>query len=732
MAKDYRIGALWIGGHLSYLEQLCLKSFVDAGQAITLYTYEGVSNAPNGVEIADAAQVLPQGGFLRHARTGSPALHSDLFRYHLLAQNDRMIWADTDAYCLRPFTTPNGHFYAWESEHGLNGGVLGLPRDSETLGALLGFTADEFAIPPWFSAPEQDRLRALRDAGTPVHAAEQPWGVWGPAALTHFLQATGEVRHALPREALYPFHYRDRRHMLRPGVRMEDYVTPESYSIHFYGRRMRARLLSAEPGAVPRPRSVIGQLLVKHGIDPRAAPLPRPAASVADSRWLEGVTDLTAPARVADVTGRAGPVLLDIWQRYGADILLLAAGRSQPFASPETADETKAWLIAQGVPAAQISIARQEQDLRPVDLVLNLEGFGARWMRPLPAGVALALCHGDTRMLSDIRKGSGAWGWLKALGPTVALSEAGDLTRAETRPELAAVSDSAGDWSKIALELAGETGFFEDLGAHSFLFLPRSSKVLVVTFDNLDIAMTKREDRRPWGFDFIARQGWSMLGVMAAGWTWYREDQVTAMFDRLREEGFFQRFERVVFYGASMGGYAAAAFSAACPGADVVAISPQSTLDRAVVPWESRYKTAWGRDFSGPYGDAAQASQAAGRVILFFDPHEPLDAQHVARFQGSNVLRLAAPMLGHRLGSSLAQMGILSDLILAALGGTLTPAQFHRALRTRRQFPRYQRELFARAVAKGHPKLAEAMALRALQTTENRPLREALRALRRT
>lgn len=337
MAGDYRIGALWIGGRLSYLEQLCLKSFVDAGQAITLYTYEGVSNAPEGVEIADAARVLPQGGFLRHARTGSPALHSDLFRYHLLAQNDRMIWADTDAYCLRPFTTPNGHFYAWESEHGLNGGVLGLPRDSDTLGALLKFTADEFAIPPWFSAAEQDRLRALRDAGTPVHAAEQPWGVWGPAALTHFLKATGEVRHALPREALYPFHYRDRRHMLRPGVRMEDYVTPESYSIHFYGRRMRARLLSAEPGAVPKPRSVIGQLLQRHGVDPAAAPLPgAPAAprQIADAGWQEGLPDLPAPGLVADVTGRAGSQLLDIWQRFGADILLLTAGAASPLARP--------------------------------------------------------------------------------------------------------------------------------------------------------------------------------------------------------------------------------------------------------------------------------------------------------------------------------------------------------------------------------------------------------------
>jgi len=276
MGKAYRIGALWIGGSLSYLEQLCLKSFVDAGQPIVLYTYEGVTNAPAGVELADANDILPQTGFLRHARTGSPALHSDLFRYHMLARHDDMIWADTDAYCVKPFTTETGHFYAWESKHGLNGGVLGLPQDSRTLAALLEFTSDEFAIPDWFDEAEKARLQALKDAGTPVHAAEMPWGVWGPAALTHYLKKTGEVKFALPQVALYPFHYKDRRMMLRPGVDMADYVTDETFSIHFYGRRMRARILSTEASGIPRPRSVIGKLLKKHGIDPTLAPLKRP------------------------------------------------------------------------------------------------------------------------------------------------------------------------------------------------------------------------------------------------------------------------------------------------------------------------------------------------------------------------------------------------------------------------------------------------------------------------
>lgn len=272
MAQDYQIAALWIGGALSFLEQLCLKSFADAGHHVRLYAYEPIPNAPEGVEIADARPVLPQDGFLRHGRTGSPALHSDLFRYHLLAKCDRTIWADTDAYCVRRFETGTGHFFAWESEEGVNGGVLGLPRDSEALGLLLDFTADEYAIPEWYGETYRRELEAKKAAGSPVHAGDQPWGVWGPHALTHFLKQTGEIRHALPRAALYPFEYKDRRLMLRPGVDWRAYVTEETYSIHFYGRRMRARLMQ-KMGGVPRPKSLVGQLLRKHGIDPAAAPI---------------------------------------------------------------------------------------------------------------------------------------------------------------------------------------------------------------------------------------------------------------------------------------------------------------------------------------------------------------------------------------------------------------------------------------------------------------------------
>jgi|TARA_R110002126_G_scaffold291793_1_gene458657 hypothetical protein len=323
-STDYTIAALWMEGALSYLEQLCLKSFVDAGHRnVVLYHYGPLQNVPDGIQLADANDILPQTNFLTHERTGSPALHSDLFRYKMLKKMRNTIWADTDAYCVRKFDTPNGHFHGWESDKHVNGGVLGLPHDCATLAGLLEFTSDEFAIPPYYGPEYVAELEAARAAGTPVHASEQPWGVWGPHAVTHFLKETGEVRHSLPQEALYPFTFKNRRDMLKRNFDTAGIVTENTYSIHLYGRRMRARLVEREGGA-PHPKSLLGKLLIKHGIVPAAAPIKRrvmpqdttPPRPSGPAPGREALTTALAPA---DRRGRGQVNLTDLADRFGTD-----------------------------------------------------------------------------------------------------------------------------------------------------------------------------------------------------------------------------------------------------------------------------------------------------------------------------------------------------------------------------------------------------------------------------
>jgi hypothetical protein len=434
----------------------------------------------------------------------------------------------------------------------------------------------------------------------------------------------------------------------------------------------------------------------------------------------------------ADVGGRACDLALAAHARWGCAVDLIDLDPKGRFASPASpwVGDYRAALVAGGVPPDRIRLVSAASDLRAADLIANLSGFGdvSKIKHLLP--VLQSSLQDGSRVVMDVRAGSGSFPFLKPYGTNAPLStrqvDGVTITRIlfragpQTSQKAAgAIAGGSVPWADIARELAGDTGFYRENPDHSFLFIKRAD-TLVVTFDNLDIAMEKRDDRRPWGFSFIEKQGFSMLGVMANGWTWYRDPWVWQQFDDLRTTGFFAQFKRVVFYGASMGGYAACAFVPACPGADVVAISPQSTLDKRLVPWETRYHTAWGRDYSGSYGDAAQVSRAAGRVTLLFDPYEPLDAAHIARFEGPNVMKLRTPLLGHRLGSSLQQMGILSQITLGALNGTLTELEFYRTIRARKTFQRYQRELFKRAIAKGRTGLARKLGRWVLTRGDNR------------
>jgi len=82
------------------------------------------------------------------------------------------------------------------------------------------------------------------------------------------------------------------------------------------------------------------------------------------------------------------------------------------------------------------------------------------------------------------------------------------------------------------------------------------------------------------------------------------------------------------------------------------------------------------------------------------------DAGHAARFTGKNVTHWRCPLLGHRLGSSLQQMGILQEIARRSILGELDQLTFYKLLRKRHDFPRYQRELANLALDRGRPGLA--------------------------
>lgn len=273
MSKLPEIGSLWIGGRLSWLEQLCLKSFADAGHHVTLYSYSHIDNVPDNVHQVSAEEIFPSEPMLRHVLTGSPAIHADMFRLNMLKKTNK-IWVDADMYCYRPFDFKIKTVFGWEKPGLVCNAVLGLPKNSKALNMMMNFFKDEYAIAPWLRPWQRRDLELERDAGNPVHFTAQTWGFTGPAAVTYFLQQSGEIRHGLTEKAFYPVSYKDRNRMIlsRPNIEQDD-LTEDTYGVHFWARRMKPRLEEKENNW-PRPGSFMRGLLEKHDINPDDAPIP--------------------------------------------------------------------------------------------------------------------------------------------------------------------------------------------------------------------------------------------------------------------------------------------------------------------------------------------------------------------------------------------------------------------------------------------------------------------------
>lgn len=268
-------------------------------------------------------------------------------------------------------------------------------------------------------------------------------------------------------------------------------------------------------------------------------------------------------------------------------------------------------------------------------------------------------------------------------------------TQAPSRANLNAPERNAQEaawWD--SLELIGEdAGYYEPLGGRHGAFFSDEGPTLLVSFETAADIRASAPDQLPAAFGVAKANGWSSLTIVSDGETWYRDRAVYAYFDRLVDDAFFEDFERVVFYGAGHGGYAAAAFSVTAPGATVIAIQPQATLDPRIAGWDTRFVDHRRTSFSDRYGYAPDMMEGAGEGFVIFDPAQTLDAMHAALFTRPFVTKLPCPNLGQRIEVFLNEMGILTPMLEAACKGEFTAATFWKLYRARRNTPRYLRRL---------------------------------------
>ncbi|MBN8291724.1 phosphoadenosine phosphosulfate reductase [Rhodobacter sp. NTK016B] len=282
------------------------------------------------------------------------------------------------------------------------------------------------------------------------------------------------------------------------------------------------------------------------------------------------------------------------------------------------------------------------------------------------------------------------------------------------------------DWLAIMQEIGDESGYFEPLGDKHSAFFSDLGPVLLVSFETVSGVRSAGGGQMPLGYQIAAPRGWSSLTILAHDETWYRDASVYGFFDRLIDDAFFEDFDRVVFYGAGMGGYGAAAFSVAAPGSTVLALAPQSTLETEAAEWDRRYMQARRLDFTSRFGFAPDMVEGCEKVFIVYDPIQQVDAVHAAMFRGAHVNRLRARHIGRDPQAELARISVLRPLLDAACNGTLTPLQFFRLWRQRRTNAHYLGRMIGRLQIQNRP----ALLLRALKVAntlvEHPQLRKAL------
>jgi hypothetical protein len=221
---------LWIGERLGPVERACLRSVL-RHHKLALYCYRVPAGMPDGIEVRDAAAILPQSTIFAH-RTGSFGPFADWFRYEL-QRRGLGIWVDADMYLIAPLDHDRPYLFGEQSPGMINNAVLRLPPDAPIVPLLLK-PFQQKTIPaglPWRLFLTM-RMREI--AAGEVDFGTAPWGNTGPYALSALVRRLGLSAQALPPDVFYPVSWRNAGWIRTPGVRIEEMVTERTVAVHLW------------------------------------------------------------------------------------------------------------------------------------------------------------------------------------------------------------------------------------------------------------------------------------------------------------------------------------------------------------------------------------------------------------------------------------------------------------------------------------------------------------------
>lgn len=234
--------------------------------------------------------------------------------------------------------------------------------------------------------------------------------------------------------------------------------------------------------------------------------------------------------------------------------------------------------------------------------------------------------------------------------------------------------------------------------------LDKGSPITAVVFDARTPGESPPpEERYGWGYQFLSRQSFNAIFVKPRRNDWYRPDGTIEALEALAVSRVIQSSDHVRLLGNSMGGFAAMTFSRLFGADAVLAVNPQSTLNRDKVPFETRFDEARKYNWSGTYSDAAMEMSERIPYYIVYDPFFHLDSLHIVRLPRSSVQPVFAPFIEHQVPHWLADTGLLKPLVHDFILTGNVAAGFQRVfLDALRGYIRYYSGLFNVAVRKGN------------------------------
>lgn len=213
MVRDI-VQGLWIGGDLSNMERLSIKSFLKNGHEYHLYVYDAVGRIPEGVVVKDANEIIPKEQLF--LVRGGYSSFSDFFRWKLVLEKGNW-WVDADAVCLRPLV--------FNSEYVFIGG-LGKPGSSDCITSGLFRAPAHSPIMEWGWARCQE-----------INPETMTWGQAGPPLFTEAVHHFGFQKHIVPGRLFFPIFYDQVPQSLTRSVDFMDFK--DAYSVHLFNEMWR-------------------------------------------------------------------------------------------------------------------------------------------------------------------------------------------------------------------------------------------------------------------------------------------------------------------------------------------------------------------------------------------------------------------------------------------------------------------------------------------------------------